>query len=81
MKKRGTNPIAAAPSLPTNDVFASIANTVVFPYTISKNYIEVNNAVTIETGSAGQYTEAISYALTGDQVAVSASFTITTDVA
>jgi len=81
MKKRGTNPVAAAPTLPTNDVFASVANTVVFPYTVSKSYVEVNNAVTIETGSSGQFSEAISYALTGDEVAISVSFTITTDVA
>jgi len=81
MKKRGTNPIAAAPTLPTNDVFASVANTVVFPYTVTKNYVEINNAVTIETGSTGQFSEAISYVLTGDEVVVSVSFTLTTDVA
>ena len=81
MKKRGTNPIAAAPTLPTNDVFASVANTVVFPYTVTKNYVEVNNAVTIETGSTGQFSEAISYVLTGDEVVVSVSFTLQTDVA
>jgi len=81
MKKRGTQPVAAAPTLPTNAVFASVANTVVFPYTVLKTYAEVNNAVTIATGVAGQHSEAISYALTGDEVVVSVSFTLTTDVA
>jgi hypothetical protein len=81
MKKRGTQPVAAAPTLPTNDVFASVANTVAFPYGVTKNYVEVNNAVTIATGVAGQFSEAISYALTGDEVVVSVSFTLSTDVA
>ncbi len=81
MKKRGTNPVAAAPTLPTNAVFASVANTVVFPYTVLKTYAEVNNTVTIATGVAGQHSEAISYVLTGDEVVVSVSFTLTTDVA
>jgi len=81
MKKRGTAPVAAAPTLPTNDVFASVANTVAFPYAVTKNYVEVNNAVTIASGVAGQFSEAISYALTGDEVAVSVSFTLSTDVA
>jgi hypothetical protein len=81
MKKRGTAPVAAAPTLPTNAVFASAANTVTFPYGVTKNYVEVNNAVTIATGVAGQFSEAISYVLTGDEVVVSVSFTLSTDVA
>ncbi|MCK4883254.1 MAG: hypothetical protein KAS30_00145, partial [Candidatus Diapherotrites archaeon] len=55
MKKRGTSPVAAAPTLPTNAVFASVANTVVFPYAVLKTYAEVNNTVTIATGVAGQH--------------------------
>lgn len=81
MKKKGTEPVASAPTLPTNDVFASVANTVTFPYGLTKLFVETNNAVTIETGSAGTFSEAISYALTGDGIDVSVSFTLTTDVA
>ena len=81
MKKKGTEPVAAAPVPPSNDVFLSLANTVTFPYALPKIFAEVNNAVTIKTSVAGTFSENLPYALTGDGIDVSVSFTLTTDVA
>jgi len=82
MKKLTQQPsLDAAPTVPTNDVFASFVDTVSFPYAVRQNFAEVTNTVTIETAVAGTFSEAITYTMTNEGVKPSVSFTLTTDVA
>ena len=81
MKKVGLDPSASAPTLPTNDVIASVVNSVTFPYAITTSYVEVNDTVTIETGTAGAFSELVTYDLANEGVTPSFSFTVATDVA
>lgn len=80
IKKNGTDPTTALPTVPTNDVFASFASTVTFPYAITKTFAEALNAVTIKTSVAGAFSEAMTFVLTDEGVVPSVSFTLTTDV-
>ena len=81
IKKNGTDPTTAVPTVPTNDVVTSFANTVTFPYAITKTFAEALNAVTIKTSVAGAFSEAMTFVLTNEGVVPSVSFTLTTDVA
>ena len=81
LKKLGTQPIAATPTLPSNDVFDSKTDAVTFPYAISKTSTPVLTALTIETATAGSYSELMTFALTNEGVVPSFSFTVNTNVA
>ena len=83
LRKRELQPsVSAAPTVDTaNAVFASFASTVAYPYAIEKNFEEVLNTVTIATGVAGQFSEAMTFLLSNEGVKPSVSFTLTTDVA
>ena len=81
LKKLGTQPVAATPTLPSNDVFASKTDAVTFPYAISKTSTPVLTALTIETATAGSYSELMTFALTNEGVVPSFSFTVNTEVA
>ena len=81
LKKLGTQPVAATPTLPSNDVFASKTDAVDFPYAISKTSTPVLTALTIETATAGSYSELMTFALTNEGVVPSFSFTVNTEVA
>ena len=81
LKKLGTQPVAATPTLPSNDVFASKTDAVAFPYAISKTSTPVLTALTIETATAGSYSELMTFALTNEGVVPSFSFTVNTEVA
>ena len=83
MKKLTNSPsITAAPTVDAaNAVFASFVDTVSFPYAIESSFAETENTVTIATGVAGQFTEAITYLLASEGVVPSVSFTLVTDVA
>ena len=63
IKKRELQPsISAAPTVDAaNAVFASFVDTVAYPYAIEKNFEEVLNTVTIATGVAGQFSEAMTF--------------------
>lgn len=80
MKKVGNPVVASTPTVLNNDVIASAANTVTFPYSVTQSYAEVNNAVTIETGTEGDFSDRVTYPLAGDGVVPTFYFNITSSV-
>ncbi len=82
MKKLTQSPsLDAAPTVPTNDVFASFVDTVSFPYAVQQNFAEVTNTVTIATGVNGSFSEAITYTMVNEGIKPSVSFTLETEIA
>ena len=81
IKKIGNEPVASTPTPASNAAYASFASTVVFPYAITKDFVEALNALTIDTTAAGVQSGTMTFAVVGEGVKPSVSFTITTDVA
>jgi len=81
IKKIGNQPVASTPTPANNDAYASFADTVTFPYAITKDFVEALNALTIKTDVAGVKSGTMTVAVLNEGVKPSVSFTITTDVA
>ncbi len=81
MKKIGQEPVASQPTPASNSAYDSFADTVVFPYAITTDFVEVVNAIKVATAVAGVQSGTMTVAVANEGVKPSVSFTITTDVA
>ena len=81
IKKLGISPVASQPTPANNDAYTSFADTVSFPFAISREYVEIINDFTIKTSVAGVQSGTMTIDVANEGVKPSVSLTITTDVA
>jgi hypothetical protein len=81
MKRLAQSPVAAVPTLASNAVWLGFANTVTFPWAVTKGYTEVINTMDLETSNSGVFTEALTVLVPGEGTKPSVSFNTTIEVA
>lgn len=81
MKRIGYGPqIAAAPTQSTGDVYSAFTDANSYPYAISLQYSDVLTSLTADTTAPGSFTDVLTFAIVGEAVKPSVSFTSTSVV-